>query len=97
MLELQTIPEDEKRSPDHKKSKKEKKEEKKREKKEKKKEKHAKRDEEAKYWRSQIANTPHKPRTDSAEGTTSPPRRDTHQHIQQCQILHLTQQGSNAY
>lgn len=76
-LDLQPIPEEEKSSPDHKKSKQEKKEEKRREKKEKKKAKKEKREEEAKHWQSQLANTPHRPRTDPSEETISPPRRDT--------------------
>lgn len=81
LLDLQPVREDERRSPDHKKSKQEKKEEKRREKKEKKAEKKAakneRREEQAKHWREQIANTPHRPYTDPSEETITPPRRDT--------------------
>ena len=84
VLDLQVIPEEDKRSPEHKKSKHQKKEEKKeerrREKKEKKAEKKAKserREEEAAHWRTQLANTPHRPQIDPTEATISPPRRDT--------------------
>ena len=78
LLDLQPVREDERRSPDHKKSKQEKKEEKRREKKEKKAEKKAakneRREEQAKHWREQIANTPHRPYTDPSEETITPPR-----------------------
>ena len=76
LLDLQPVREDERRSPDHKKSKQEKKEEKRREKKEKKAEKKAakneRREEQAKHWREQIANTPHRPYTDPSEETITP-------------------------
>ena len=99
LLDLQPVREDERRSPDHKKSKQEKKEEKRREKKEKKAEKKAakneRREEQAKHWREQIANTPHRPYTDPSEETITPPETRHPEGIQQCTTFSIPQQGSN--
>ena len=82
------------RSP-NKKRKKRKRREKKEKKAEKKAAKNERREEQAKHWREQIANTPHRPYTDPSEETITPPRRDTLKAYSSARPFSIPQQGSN--